>query len=109
MCGDANNGKWAAMDRRHGRQGISHSAKAEALKGDERAADIEAEERLPFDDWVVSKPARRYTQNDQRFDHEKQQTQTSMQWESLQPLPDVTVYYLCMIFCQKCTQRPPVE
>lgn len=97
------------MDRRHGRQGISHSAKTEALKGNERAADIEAEERLPFDDWVVSKSARRYTQNDQRFDHEKQQTQTSMQWESLQPLPDVTVYYLCMICCQKCTQRPPVE
>lgn len=50
------------MDSRQGRQGSSHSAKTEALEGDKRAADIEAEERLPLDNGVVAKPARRHTQ-----------------------------------------------
>ena len=44
--------------------GRLHSAKAEALEGDKRAAGIEAEERLPFDDWVVPKSARQHTHNE---------------------------------------------
>lgn len=49
------------MDRRHCRQGRLHSAKAKALEGDKRAASVESEERLPFDDRVVPKSARQYT------------------------------------------------